>query len=85
MKQGKTLIGDSVCTPARTCLQTGLLAHNHKLMFNIEFFDRYCRDKSFGMYECITRITMVISHPAIKTAVLDEFVSLLDLAPTFME
>jgi len=42
-------------------------------------------DKGFGMYDCITRIPLVISHPALKPAVSDSFVTLLDLAPTFLE
>jgi len=42
-------------------------------------------DKGFGMYDVITRIPMVISHPSIRPAESDAFVTLLDLAPTFLE
>ena len=42
-------------------------------------------DKGFGMYDCITRIPMIVSHPSIKPAVSDAFVTLCDLAPTFLE
>jgi len=42
-------------------------------------------DKGFGMYDCITRIPMIISHPSINPAASDAFVTLLDLAPTFLE
>lgn len=42
-------------------------------------------DKGFGMYDCITRIPFVVSHPALTPAASRAFVSLLDLAPTFLE
>ncbi|HUT63873.1 MAG TPA: sulfatase-like hydrolase/transferase, partial [Anaerolineae bacterium] len=42
-------------------------------------------DKGFGMYDCITHIPMIISHPSIKPAVSDAFVTLCDLTPTFLE
>ncbi|MFC1693661.1 sulfatase-like hydrolase/transferase [Candidatus Latescibacterota bacterium] len=42
-------------------------------------------DKGFGMYDCITRIPMVISNPLIKPGVSEAFVTLNDLAPTFLE
>jgi len=42
-------------------------------------------DKGFGMYDCITRIPLIVSHPSIKPGVSDAFVTLLDLAPTFLE
>jgi arylsulfatase A-like enzyme len=42
-------------------------------------------DKGFGMYDCITRIPFIVSHPALRPGVSDAFVSLLDLAPTFLE
>ena len=42
-------------------------------------------DKGFGMYDVITRIPMIVSHPSIKPIVSDAFVTLLDLAPTFLE
>ena len=42
-------------------------------------------DKGFGMYDCITRIPMIISHPSLKPGVSDAFVTLLDLAPTFLD
>ena len=42
-------------------------------------------DKGFGMYDIITRIPMVISHPSITPSASDAFVTLLDLAPTFLD
>lgn len=42
-------------------------------------------DKGFGMYDCITRIPLVISHPSVKAGVSDAFVNLMDLAPTFLD
>ncbi|MFC1539654.1 sulfatase-like hydrolase/transferase [Candidatus Latescibacterota bacterium] len=42
-------------------------------------------DKGFGMYDVITRIPMIISHPSIQPKESDAFVTLLDLAPTFFE
>lgn len=42
-------------------------------------------DKGFGMYDCITRIPLIISHPSIKPGVSDAFVTLNDLAPTILE
>ncbi len=42
-------------------------------------------DKGFGMYDCITRIPMIASHPSIRTGVSETFVSLIDLAPTFLD
>ena len=42
-------------------------------------------DKGFGMYDVITRIPMIISHPSIKPEASDAFVTLLDLAPTFLD
>jgi len=42
-------------------------------------------DKGFGMYDCITRVPMIISHPSIKPGVSDAFVTLNDLAPTILE
>ncbi len=42
-------------------------------------------DKGFGMYDCITRIPFIISHPALRPGISPAFVSLLDLAPTFLE
>ncbi len=42
-------------------------------------------DKGFGMYDCLYRIPMVFSHPSLRTGDSDAFVSLLDLAPTFLE
>ncbi|MCE5250972.1 sulfatase-like hydrolase/transferase [bacterium] len=42
-------------------------------------------DKGFGMYDVITRIPMIVSHPAIKPSSSDAFVTLLDFAPTFLE
>ncbi len=41
--------------------------------------------KGFGMYDVMTRIPMIVSHPSIKPSVSDAFVTLLDLAPTFLE
>jgi len=42
-------------------------------------------DKGQGMYDCITRIPFIISHPSLKSRVSDAFVSLVDLAPTFLD
>ena len=42
-------------------------------------------DKGYGMYDILTRIPMIFSHPSISPAVSDAFVTLLDLAPTFLE
>lgn len=42
-------------------------------------------DKGFSMYDCITRIPMVVSHPSIPPHVSNAFVSLLDLTPTFLD
>jgi len=42
-------------------------------------------DKGFGMYDCITRIPLIVSHPSIKPGVSNAFVTLCDLAPTFLE
>ncbi len=41
--------------------------------------------KGFGMYDALTRIPMIISHPSITPSVSKEFTTLLDLAPTFLE
>lgn len=41
--------------------------------------------KGFGMYDCVTRIPLIVSHPSIMPAESDAFVSLLDFAPTFLE
>jgi arylsulfatase A-like enzyme len=44
-------------------------------------------DKGFGMYDCTQRIPLIISHPSLKgkAAVSKEYVTLMDLAPTFWE
>jgi arylsulfatase A-like enzyme len=42
-------------------------------------------DKGFGMYDCIWRIPFIVSNPSIKPTVSDSFVSLVDLANTFLE
>lgn len=42
-------------------------------------------DKGFGMYDCITRIPLIISHPSLKPGESDAFVTLCDLPITFME
>jgi arylsulfatase A-like enzyme len=42
-------------------------------------------DKGFGMYDCITRIPLIISHPSLKSGVSTAFVTLNDLAPTILE
>ncbi len=42
-------------------------------------------DKGYGMYDCITGIPMILSHPAIRPSVNDGFVTLLDLMPTFLD
>ena len=44
-----------------------------------------CWDKGFGMYDCITRIPLIISHPSFKPGVSTAFVTLNDLAPTILE
>jgi len=41
--------------------------------------------KGFGMYDCMTRIPLIVSHPSIEPGVSDAFVTLLDLAPTFLD
>lgn len=41
--------------------------------------------KGFGMYDVFTRIPMIVSHTSISPAESDAFVTLLDLAPTFLE
>ncbi|MFC1574226.1 sulfatase-like hydrolase/transferase [Candidatus Latescibacterota bacterium] len=41
--------------------------------------------KGFGLYDVVSRIPMIVSHPSIKPSVSDAFVTLLDLAPTFLE
>jgi len=42
-------------------------------------------DKGFGMYDCITRIPFIVSHPSLRPGVCEDFVSLVDLSPTFLE
>jgi len=42
-------------------------------------------DKGFGMYDCLVRVPMIMSHPSIEPRAADDFVSLLDLAPTFLD
>lgn len=42
-------------------------------------------DKGFGMYDCLWRIPLIVSHPALVPATSDAFISLLDLAPTFCD
>ncbi len=42
-------------------------------------------DKGFGMYDCITRIPLIISHPSLKPGVSSAFVTLNDLTPTILE
>ncbi|WP_269542084.1 sulfatase-like hydrolase/transferase [Cerasicoccus fimbriatus] len=42
-------------------------------------------DKGIGMYDCLTRIPMIISNPAIKPGVSDPFVNLVDLTATFLD
>lgn len=37
------------------------------------------------MYDRINRIPLVISHPSVRPGVCDAFVTLNDLAPTFLE
>jgi arylsulfatase A-like enzyme len=37
------------------------------------------------MYDCITRIPLIVSHPSFKPGVSTAFVTLNDLAPTFLE
>ncbi len=41
--------------------------------------------KGFGMYDCMTRIPLVVSHPSIRPGVSEAFVTLLDLMPTFLD
>lgn len=42
-------------------------------------------DKGYGMYDNITRVPLIASHPSIRPAVNDSYVTLLDLPPTFLE
>jgi len=42
-------------------------------------------DKGIGMYDCLTRIPMVVSNAAITPGVNDEFVELVDLPATFLD
>ena len=42
-------------------------------------------DKGYGMYDNITRIPLIFSHPSIKPGVSEAFVTLCDLAPTFID
>ena len=42
-------------------------------------------DKGFGMYEHFWRVPMVFSHPSLTPGSNEAFVSLLDLAPTFVD
>lgn len=42
-------------------------------------------DKGIGMYDCLTRIPMVLSNPAIQPGTNEAFVSLVDLTATFLD
>ena len=42
-------------------------------------------DKGYGMYDCLYRIPFLVSNPSIKPGVCDGFVSLTDVANTFLE
>lgn len=42
-------------------------------------------DKGIGMYDCLTRIPMIVSNPAIQPGVCDEFVQLVDVTATFLD
>ena len=42
-------------------------------------------DKGYGMYDDLTRIPLIVSHPSITPSVSDAYVTLLDLAPTFLD
>jgi len=42
-------------------------------------------DKGFGMYDVMYKIPFIISNPGIKPGTSSAFVSLLDLAPTFLD
>jgi len=42
-------------------------------------------DKGFGMYDFLYRVPMIFRHPSLTARTSDAFVSLLDLAPTFLE
>jgi arylsulfatase A-like enzyme len=42
-------------------------------------------DKGFGMYDCLTRVPMIASHPSLQSRVEDAFVTLVDLAPTVLD
>lgn len=42
-------------------------------------------DKGIGMYDCLTRIPMIVSNPALTPAVRDEFVQLVDVTATFLD
>jgi len=42
-------------------------------------------DKGFGMYDCLVRVPMIVSHPSIRPRIADDPVTLLDIAPTILE
>jgi arylsulfatase A-like enzyme len=42
-------------------------------------------DKGFGMYDCLVRVPMIASHPSIRPRIADDFVTLLDIAPTILD
>lgn len=44
-------------------------------------------DKGFGMFDCTQRIPLILSHSSLRGqhCISDEFVTLLDLAPTFID
>ena len=42
-------------------------------------------DKGFGMYDFLFNVPMIVSHPSLEPRTSEAFVSLLDLAPTFLD
>ena len=42
-------------------------------------------DKGYGMYDAITGVPLIVSHPSIRPGSSDAFVTLLDLMPTFLD
>ncbi len=42
-------------------------------------------DKGIGMYDCLTRIPLIVSNPTLEPGICDTFVSLEDLPATFLD
>ena len=42
-------------------------------------------DKGFGMYDCITRIPLIVSHGSLNPRATDAYVTLMDIMPTILE